>query len=70
MVREAPASSAISSWELIAITPVPLAERWAGETIVISPLANAGEISKNVYDTSSYLKTVQQIFGIEEELLP
>ena len=33
--------------------------------IVISPNANVGMTSKVEYDTSSYLKTVQQILGVE-----
>ncbi len=34
--------------------------------IVISPMAAAGTTSKVDYDTSSYLKTVQNILGVEE----
>jgi len=34
--------------------------------IVVSPLANVGATSKTEYDTSSYLKTVQNILGLEE----
>ena len=33
--------------------------------IVVSPLAQAGMTSKVAYDTSSYLKTVQNILGLE-----
>jgi acid phosphatase len=33
--------------------------------IVISPMAQAGMTSKVTYDTSSYLKTVQSILGVE-----
>lgn len=34
--------------------------------IVVSPHAKAGYVSSTEYDTSSYLKTVQQILGLEE----
>jgi hypothetical protein len=34
--------------------------------IVVSPLANVGAMSRTEYDTSSYLKTVQDILGLEE----
>jgi hypothetical protein len=34
--------------------------------IVISPLARAGTVSNTKYDTSSYLKTVQDILGLED----
>jgi len=33
--------------------------------IVISPLVNAGMVSKASYDTSSYLKTVQNVLGLD-----
>ena len=33
--------------------------------IVISPQANAGMVSKTVFDTSSYLKTVQDMLGLD-----
>src|SRR5678815_1761201 len=34
--------------------------------IAISPNAKAGYVSNVDYDTSSYLKTVQQVLGVEE----
>jgi hypothetical protein len=34
--------------------------------IVISPNAKPGYVSTVSYDTSSYLKTVQQILGVDE----